>query len=81
MEDSMAQISDLVEEGKHHRLFIVNKQGKRLVELPVIWAVVIGLVVHQLAVLVVIGALLGIVSVGLEEIGTKPDLEGRTGEE
>jgi hypothetical protein len=68
MGDEMAQITDLVEEGKRHRLFITKKQGKRLVELPVIWAAIVGLIVHQLAVLVAIGALLDIVSVGIEEI-------------
>jgi hypothetical protein len=63
----MTEPKDLITEAKRHRIFITNKRGKRVIELPLIWAVIITLVAPQLAVLVVVGALLDIVSVGIEE--------------
>jgi hypothetical protein len=64
----MTENKDLLKEGKRHRVVIANKAGKRLIELPLIWAVIMTLVAPQFAVLVVILALLETVSVGVERV-------------
>jgi hypothetical protein len=66
----MAQIRDLLNEGKRYRIIIENTEGKQLIQLAAIWALVITLVAPQLTLLVVLGALLEIVKVGIEEVET-----------
>jgi hypothetical protein len=66
----MAQIRDLLNEGKRYRIIIENTEGKQLIQLAAIWALVITLVAPQLTLLVVLGALLEIVKVGFEEVET-----------
>jgi hypothetical protein len=61
-------LKDLIEEGKRHRIVIKNENGKTLVELAAIWAVIIALAAPQLAVLVLVGALLNVVTVTFKEV-------------
>jgi hypothetical protein len=66
----MAQIRDLLNEGNRHRVIIEDREGKQLIQLAAIWALVITLVAPQLTLLVVLGALLEIVKVAIEEVET-----------
>ena len=63
----MAQMWDLLNEGKRHNVIIENQEGKQLIRLAAIWALVITLVAPQLTLLVIICALLEIVKVGIEQ--------------
>ncbi len=64
----MTEPKDLLKEAKRHRIFITNADGKRLIELSLIWAAFITLVAPQLTVLVLILALLDVISVRSEKV-------------
>jgi hypothetical protein len=68
----MTEPKDLLQEAKRRRIFIANSDGKRLIELSLLWAALITLVAPQLAVLALILALLDLISIGSEEVPDSP---------
>ena len=71
----MSTIEELLSEAKSHRFIIRNKHGKTLIDLKVIWGLVIAFGAPQMAALVVVGALLGVLSVEVKEINDGQDAE------
>ena len=71
----MSTIEELLSEAKRHRFIISNKHGKTLIDLKVIWGLVIAFGAPQVAVLVIVGALLGVLSVEVKEINDGQDAE------
>ena len=74
-EGKMSTIEELLNEAKSHRVIIRNKHGKTLIDLKVIVGVVIVFGAPQVAALVFVGALLGILSVEVKEINDGQDAE------
>ncbi len=54
----MSRLSELIEEGKRHDVALLNQQGKSLIKLPLIWAVIIAVAAPQLVVVLIIAVLL-----------------------
>lgn len=63
----MATLSELIDEGKQHRVTFYNKDGKQLVQLSLLWTVIIAFAAPQLALLVLLLALLEILDVKMDE--------------
>lgn len=62
----MSTISELIAEGKRHRVTFTNKDGKPLLELSLLWAVIIAVAAPQALLLVVVLALLDLIHVELD---------------
>lgn len=56
----MSRLSELIEEGKRNDVALLNQQGKSLIKLPLIWAVIIAVAAPQLVVVLIIAVLLEI---------------------
>jgi len=62
----MATLSELIEAGRQHRVTLTNEEGKPLLDLALIWAVLITLAAPQALVLVLVLALLELINVELD---------------
>lgn len=69
----MTTLSELVHEGKRRRVTFVNKKGKPILELSLIWTVIIAVAAPQVALLVLILALLEVLDVSLSEQEAGPN--------
>lgn len=59
----MSTLSELIEAGKQHHVAFTNKEGKRLLELSLLWAMIIAFAAPQALLLVGVLALLDIIYV------------------
>jgi hypothetical protein len=59
----MSTLSELIDAGKQHRLTFTNKDGKPLLELSLLWAVIIAVAAPQALLLVIVLALLDLIRV------------------
>lgn len=69
----MSTVSELIDAGKQHRVTLTNADGKPLLDLALIWAVLIALAAPQALVLVLVLALLELIHVELDgkRLGTQ----------
>ena len=67
----MSNLSDLIEEGKRHRVSLKNKKGKTLINISLLLAVILVIAAPQLLLAVLIGTALEIIDVEFDgkEIG------------
>ncbi len=72
----MATVSELIDAGKQHRVTLTNADGKPLLDLALIWAVLIALAAPQALVLVLVLALLELIHVELDgqRLGTQHEV-------
>lgn len=62
----MTTLRELIDEGKQHRVTFTNKDGKPLLELSLLWAVIIAFAAPQALLLVVVLAFLELIHVELD---------------
>ena len=62
----MSTFSELIDAGKEHRVTFRGKEGKRLLELSVLWAVLIAVAAPQALLVVILLAWLELISVELD---------------
>jgi hypothetical protein len=62
----MATLSELIAAGKRHHVTFTNKDGKRLLELSALWAVIIAFAAPQALLLTIVLALLELIHVELD---------------
>ena len=70
----MSQLSELIEEGKRHRVSLKNKKGKTLIDMSLLLAVILVVAAPQILPAVLIGVLLEIIDV--EYDGQEVGLDG-----
>ena len=59
----MSSLSELIAAGKQHRVTFANKEGKSLLDLSLLWAVIIAVAAPQALLLVVVLDLLEVIYV------------------
>lgn len=62
----MSSLSDLIADGKRHRVSFTNKEGKSLLELSALWAVIIALAAPHALLLVILLAFLEVIYVEVD---------------
>lgn len=62
----MTTLSELIEAGKRRRVTFTNKDGKPLLDLSLLWAVIIAFAAPQALLLVIVLALLELIHVELD---------------
>lgn len=62
----MSNLSDLIDAGKQRRVTFTNSDGKPLLELSLLWAVIIAFAAPQALLLVIVLALLDVIHVELD---------------
>ena len=59
----MSKLSELIEEGKRHRVSLKNQKGKTLINISLLLALILVFAAPQLLLAVLIGVALGIIDV------------------
>ena len=70
----MSNLSELIEEGKRHRVSLKNQKGKTLIDISLLLALILVIAAPQLLLVVLIGVALEVIEV--EYDGRQLDLDG-----
>jgi hypothetical protein len=65
-EAEMSTLSELIEKGKAHRVTFAKSNGEKLFELALLWVVILALGAPQLAVLVLVLAVLSLIQIRMD---------------